>query len=130
MNCVPAVLNLLNLNSPMNVIATIPAAAASSMAACRAVMRLLDYNSDVYVHSLSAAIPSADMPFPRFTMRPEGVLVTTEQITMKEFPATYSKNTLHRYDVEAGHCTTNLDDSHSDNGVDGTLESSEYTAAS
>lgn len=48
-------------------------------------MRLLDYNSDVYVHSVSAALPSSDMPFPRF-VRPEGVLVTTEHITMNEFP--------------------------------------------
>ncbi|KAJ7904319.1 hypothetical protein B0H14DRAFT_2662270 [Mycena olivaceomarginata] len=85
MNCIPAVLNLLNLNSPMNVIATIPAAAVSSMAACRAVMRLLDYNSDIYVHSVSGALPSSDMPFPRF-VRPAGVLVTTEHITMNEFP--------------------------------------------
>ncbi|KAJ6516086.1 hypothetical protein C8R45DRAFT_958749 [Mycena sanguinolenta] len=133
MNCIPAVLNLLNLNSSMNVVATVPAATVSSMAACRAVMRLLDFNSDVYVHSLSAAIPSNDMPFPRFALRQEGVLVTTEQITMKEFPtpqpATYSKNDLHRYDVEAGRREIDIDgDYHSENGVDDALESSEYTA--
>ncbi|KAJ7368098.1 hypothetical protein DFH08DRAFT_675693 [Mycena albidolilacea] len=84
MNCIPAVLNLLNLNSPMNVCVTyyLPAESFNSMAACRAVMRLLEYNSDVYVHSV---MPSSDMPFPRF-VRPEGVLVTTEHITMNEFP--------------------------------------------
>ncbi|KAJ6629203.1 hypothetical protein B0H10DRAFT_30170 [Mycena sp. CBHHK59/15] len=95
-NCIPAVLNLLNLNTPMNVIATIPAATISSIAACRAVMRLLDYNSDVYVHSLATVMPASDprhgtAPYalsavPRFTLtRPEGVLVTTEHITMSEF---------------------------------------------
>ncbi|KAK7061554.1 hypothetical protein R3P38DRAFT_2830137 [Favolaschia claudopus] len=89
MNCIPAVLNLLNLNAPMNVIATIPAAAISSMAACRAVMRLLDFNANAYIHSLGAVIPSSDMPVPRFTFP------TT-------LPTVYSKNDLHRYDVEAG----------------------------
>jgi len=146
MNCVPAVLNLLNLNSPMNVIATIPAATVSSMAACRAVMRLLEYNSEVvYVHSLGAAMPSSDprhsnMPFtlptvPRFALRSEGVLVTTEQITMEEFPSpiptAYRKNDLHRYDLEAGRRAMDIDDdsnSNSDKGVEDTRESSEYTA--
>ncbi|KAJ7638628.1 hypothetical protein FB45DRAFT_903396, partial [Roridomyces roridus] len=96
MNCVPAVLNLLNLN-------------CTSIAACRAVMRLLDYNSDVYIHSL-AVIPSSDLrnstPFalpsvPRFALtRSEGVLVTTEHITMSEIQSpmgaviTYSKTDL------------------------------------
>ncbi|KAJ7086675.1 hypothetical protein C8R44DRAFT_650691 [Mycena epipterygia] len=98
MNCVPAVLNLLNLNSPMNVYVPYPPETNKiSIAACRAVMRLLDYNSDVYVHSLAAVMPSSDprhsnAPFsfpgvPRFMLtRPEGVLVTTEHITMSEFP--------------------------------------------
>ncbi|KAJ7047560.1 hypothetical protein C8F04DRAFT_1247192 [Mycena alexandri] len=145
MNCVPAVLNLLNLNSPMNVIATIPAATVSSIAACRAVMRLLDYNSDVYVHSITAAIPSSDprhsnMPFtfpsvPRFALtRPEGVLVTTEHITMSEFPSplptAFSKTDLHRYDVEAGRRGMDIDDDSNSPSekLDDTLESSEYTA--
>ncbi|KAJ6539154.1 hypothetical protein B0H19DRAFT_345468 [Mycena capillaripes] len=141
MNCVPAVLNLLNLNSPMNVIATIPAATVSSLAACRAVMRLLDYNSELYVHSL-AVMPSSDTrhsnlfpSVPRFTLRPEGVLVTTEQVTMSEFPssipAAYTKNDLRRYDVEAGRCGMEIDGdsgSNSEKGVDDALESSEYTA--
>ncbi|KAF8826541.1 hypothetical protein HHX47_DHR5000306 [Lentinula edodes] len=80
-NCIPAVFNVLNLNTPMNVVATTPAAAVSSIASCRAVMRLLDYTSgDVYVHSVSGAAM-----VPKFaTARPE-VLVTTEHITMSEF---------------------------------------------
>ncbi|KAJ6510002.1 hypothetical protein C8R47DRAFT_1173745 [Mycena vitilis] len=93
MNCIPAVLNLLNLNCD---IATVNV--GSSIAACRAVMRLLDYNSEVYIHSMAAVLPSSDprhsnmLPFslpsvPRFTLaRPDGVLVTTEHITMSEFP--------------------------------------------
>ncbi|KAJ7179320.1 hypothetical protein C8R46DRAFT_1159945 [Mycena filopes] len=98
MNCVPAVLNLLNLNLSACGLFSYNSHSLRSIAACRAVMRLLDYNcSDVYVHSLTAAIPSSDprhsnMPFtfpsvPRFALtRPEGVLVTTEHITMSEFP--------------------------------------------
>ncbi|KAF8974584.1 hypothetical protein BDZ97DRAFT_1751348 [Flammula alnicola] len=62
-NCIPAVLNVLNLNTPMNVIGTIPAATVTSIAACRAVMRLLDFNSnDVYVHSISAAMTGSNPP--------------------------------------------------------------------
>ncbi|KAJ3856950.1 hypothetical protein EV368DRAFT_78244 [Lentinula lateritia] len=97
-NCIPAVFNVLNLNTPMNVVATTPAAAVSSIASCRAVMRLLDYTSgDVYVHSVSGAgqssgnngtrqgHPRASAMVPKFaTARPE-VLVTTEHITMSEF---------------------------------------------
>ncbi|KAJ3887801.1 hypothetical protein GG344DRAFT_80359 [Lentinula edodes] len=97
-NCIPAVFNVLNLNTPMNVVATTPAAAVSSIASCRAVMRLLDYTSgDVYVHSMSGAgqssgnngtrqgHPRASAMVPKFaTARPE-VLVTTEHITMSEF---------------------------------------------
>ncbi|KAJ7283873.1 hypothetical protein C8J57DRAFT_1293850 [Mycena rebaudengoi] len=141
-NCIPAVLNLLNLNTPMNVIATIPAATVSTIAACRAVMRLLDYNSDVYVHSMAAVIPASDprhssAPFalptvPRFTLsRPEGVLVTTEHITMSEFspsvPTTpYNKTDLHRYDAESGRMNGDSS-SNSEKDVD-EIESSEYTA--
>ncbi|KAJ6599284.1 hypothetical protein DFH09DRAFT_1243689 [Mycena vulgaris] len=95
MNAIPAVLNLLDLNFSES--RQVPAATVSSIAACRAVMRLLDYNSDVYVHSMAAVMPSSDprhsvAPFsfpavPRFALtRPEGVLVTTEHITMSEFP--------------------------------------------
>jgi hypothetical protein len=73
------------------------------MAACRAVMRLLDFNcNDVYVHSVSAAMAggnsnSAPVPTTRQSLtshfksqkmgltRPE-IHVTTEHITMAEFP--------------------------------------------
>ncbi|KAJ7774353.1 hypothetical protein DFH07DRAFT_732907 [Mycena maculata] len=97
MNCVPAVLNLLNLNCKRVIHPTRQLNRDRSIAACRAVMRLLDYNSDVYVHSMAAVMPSSDprhssAPFSlpnvaRFALtRPEGVLVTTEHITMSEFP--------------------------------------------
>jgi len=71
------------------------------MAACRAVMRLLDFNcNDVYVHSVSAAMAgnSNNAPVPirqsltshfkppkMGATRPE-IHVTTEHITMAEFP--------------------------------------------
>jgi len=107
-------------------------------------MRLLDYNADVYVHSMAAVMPSSDprysnTPFSlsslsRFMSRP-GVLVTTEHITeLSEFPspipAAYSKTDCRRYDVEAGRHAIDGDGnkSNSEQGVDGTLESSQYTA--
>ncbi|TFL00060.1 hypothetical protein BDV98DRAFT_550413 [Pterulicium gracile] len=115
-NTVPAVLNILNLNDVMNVIATVPAATISSLAACRCVMRLSSYsNSDVYIHSVANYSPGAGAGGPNITFNrpsttvlhhhhrvgagglgtlnmgtstqgPE-VLVTTEQITMAEFSA-------------------------------------------
>ncbi|KAJ7228855.1 hypothetical protein GGX14DRAFT_344925 [Mycena pura] len=100
MNCVPAVLNLLNLNAPMNVYVPIPAATVSSIAACRAVTRLLDFNSDVYVHSLGAVLPTSDPRHStgaRFTLaRPEGVIVTTEHITMSEFACVFDASSVSR----------------------------------
>jgi len=102
-NCVPAVLNVLNLNTPMNVIGTIPAATITSIAACRAVIRLLEFRtSDIYVHSASAinnSNPARHGVAPRALSkahkialtRPE-VHVTTEHITMAEFPASGSNS--------------------------------------
>ncbi|KAJ3778361.1 hypothetical protein FB446DRAFT_833755 [Lentinula raphanica] len=91
-NCIPAVFNVLNLNTPMNVVATTPAAAV------RAVMRLLDYTSgDVYVHSMSGAAqssgnnptrqvqPRVSAVVPKFATARAEVMVTTEHITMSEF---------------------------------------------
>ncbi|KAH8106235.1 hypothetical protein BXZ70DRAFT_426153 [Cristinia sonorae] len=55
-NAIPAVFNVLNLNPIMNVIATIPAATFSCIAACRLVVRLQDFNrnsGDIFVNSAS-----------------------------------------------------------------------------
>lgn len=95
-NCIPAVLNVLDLNTPMNVIATIPAATITSIAATRAVIRLLEFSAtDVYVHSMSnvagsnptrrGAMAAKSQKFNALT-RPE-IHVTTEHITMAEFPS-------------------------------------------
>jgi len=49
-NAVPAILNVLQLNTAMNVIATVPAATVASIAACRLVIRLQDFrNRDVCI---------------------------------------------------------------------------------
>ncbi|TFK56073.1 hypothetical protein OE88DRAFT_1652664 [Heliocybe sulcata] len=90
-NSVPAILNVLNLNTTMNVIATVPAATVASIAACRAVIRLQDYaKRDPYVHSASLIANevrfSRYMPAvktPRYTTRPE-IRVTTDQIVMQD----------------------------------------------
>lgn len=107
MNSVPAVLNILNLNTPMNVVATIPAATVTSVASSRAVIRLLEFSpGEVYVHSIPAVTnshptrqsgaPYAIPKSSKYTKRPE-VHVTTEHLTMAEFPPStpaspYSKN--------------------------------------
>ncbi|EAU84579.2 hypothetical protein CC1G_00098 [Coprinopsis cinerea okayama7 len=94
MNCIPAVLNILNLNTPMNVIATVPAASITSIAACRAVIRLVEFrSSDQFVPSASFGTNQGRRAFPaavpgkptKSSTRPE-VHVTTEHITMAEFP--------------------------------------------
>ncbi|KAF5387597.1 hypothetical protein D9615_000197 [Tricholomella constricta] len=111
-NCIPAVLNVLNLNTPMNVIATIPAATITSIAACRAVIRLLEFSSsDVYVHSMSnitsthpirhSIAPYALPKSPKYALTRPEVHVTTEHITMAEFPPSganspYSKSHSHQ----------------------------------
>ncbi|KAF5393982.1 hypothetical protein D9757_000207 [Collybiopsis confluens] len=95
-NCIPAVFNVLNLNLLMNVIATIPAAAITSIASCRAVMRLFEFTSnEVYVHSGMAQSGSGPhitrnpriSAAPQFAMARPEVIVTTEHITMSEFPS-------------------------------------------
>jgi len=99
-NTVPAVLNILNLNVEMNIIATVPAATISAIAACRSVIRLGEFSSEVYVHSSSIITTTNDpmgnmgsptrisMPAKSFSMRkpssrPE-VHVKTESFTMAE----------------------------------------------
>ncbi|KAH0587380.1 hypothetical protein H2248_006177 [Termitomyces sp. 'cryptogamus'] len=115
-NCIPAVLNVLNLNTPMNVMATIPAATVTSIAACRAVIRLLDFKSnDVYVHSMSNIasvhpIRHSIAPYspksPKYALKRPEVHVTTEHITMAEFspssadsPYSNSKNRTSSVDL-------------------------------
>jgi len=79
-NCIPAVLAVLDLNTIMNVIATIPAATITAIASCRAVIRLLEFSSgDVFVQGKTGLISKAHK-----TTRPE-IHVTTEHITMGEF---------------------------------------------
>ena len=45
-NCIATVLLLLNLNPVMNIIATVPAAVASTTVACRGFVRLSTWNSE------------------------------------------------------------------------------------
>ncbi|KAL1723647.1 hypothetical protein EV715DRAFT_246294 [Schizophyllum commune] len=113
-NCIPAVLNVLNLNAMMNVIATIPAASISSILACRCVMRLLEFNTtDVYVHTISGlnSIPGGRESFTPYThtkdlgvhtksqaysiTRPAEVVITTEHYSMAEFASPSRTTTPH-----------------------------------
>lgn len=69
-----------------------------TIAACRAVIRLLEFSSgEVYIHSMPAIANGNPKYLPK---RPE-VHVTTEHITMAEFSPSganspYSKNHSHR----------------------------------
>ncbi|KAH8830322.1 hypothetical protein DL96DRAFT_1668218 [Flagelloscypha sp. PMI_526] len=76
-NCIPAVFNVLNLNTPMNV----PAAAISSIVACRAVIRLLDFNPTQDVFTFKP--PSGNSRSCDLGM---SVHITTEHITLSELP--------------------------------------------
>jgi len=106
LNGVPAVLNVINLNPSMNIIATVPAATLSAIAACRAVIRLQEFSgqADYYVHSTSAitAGGNADARMttrfgpgkpPRFALTRPEVQVTTDRITMRTFEDTRSPET-------------------------------------
>ncbi|KAL5508329.1 hypothetical protein ACEPAH_5948 [Sanghuangporus vaninii] len=97
-NSIPAVLDSLDLNTPMNIIATVPAATVSAIAACRCVVRLQEYGtSDVYVNNASGVgsmdgrvrfSSTAHMGITSFgktsriVQRPE-VHIRTDQITME-----------------------------------------------
>ncbi|KAI0080752.1 hypothetical protein K474DRAFT_1589454 [Panus rudis PR-1116 ss-1] len=98
-NALPAIFNVLNLNGHLTDICIllheqVPAATIASIAACRLVIRLQEFNKDVYVHSGSgnnALPPNAGRfgtittprgyPMPR---RPE-VHVTTDHYVMQDF---------------------------------------------
>ncbi|TCD71332.1 hypothetical protein EIP91_011103 [Steccherinum ochraceum] len=79
-NALPAVFNVINLNAVMNVIATIPAATISSIAACRLVVRLQDFNrnGDIFISSGSYSNQS-----PRAPIRPE-VCITTDHFVLND----------------------------------------------
>ncbi|KAF9779496.1 hypothetical protein BJ322DRAFT_1113306 [Thelephora terrestris] len=94
-NAVPAVLNVLQLNNAMNVIATVPAATVASIAACRLVIRLQDFrNRDVCIGDDCIAGSSKDgkgrgsrISAPVFRRSPAGVSqikVTTSHIVMED----------------------------------------------
>ncbi|RPD61894.1 hypothetical protein L226DRAFT_571294 [Lentinus tigrinus ALCF2SS1-7] len=101
-NALPAILNVVNLNAIMNLIATVPAAVLSAVAAGRTVISLPDPedDDDVYVHSATQItaprLPaSAALRFSkntRYPPRPE-VHVTTDQIVMEDFDASPSSVT-------------------------------------
>jgi hypothetical protein len=115
-NCIPAVLNILNLNSIMNVIATIPAATITAIAACRAVMRLLEFSSnEVYVHTTSVISSAKPQPPKKYTLTRPEVHVTTEHITMGELES--SQN-------DPAKRTSSLDFASTANGSDSPYEKS------
>ncbi|THH11534.1 hypothetical protein EW145_g599 [Phellinidium pouzarii] len=100
-NAIPAVLNSLNLNTPMNIVATVPAATVAAIAACRCVVRLQDYrNADHFMSTSNLSQPQrsslgfsfdgrfvaryasgAGISKPPRVARPE-VHIRTDQITM------------------------------------------------
>ncbi|KAH8113416.1 hypothetical protein DFH11DRAFT_1775269, partial [Phellopilus nigrolimitatus] len=102
-NAIPAILDTLNLNSEcMPLVATVPAATVAAIAACRCVVRLQDYRSDVLTSSSGYGQNTIDgrvvrympggasvtgissglgMKAPRF-VRPE-VHIRTDQIKME-----------------------------------------------
>lgn len=111
-NAVPAILNVLQLNTVMNIIATVPAAAVAAIAACRLVIRLQDFNkADPYVHSSQIAhdarfnLGKSSVRSPksqRFTgiSRPE-IHVTTDHIVMQDLSPITASTAVMPYDIES-----------------------------
>ncbi|KAF9534413.1 hypothetical protein CPB83DRAFT_844212, partial [Crepidotus variabilis] len=60
---------------------------SSSIAACRAVMRLLDFSAgELFIHSISGGVTSSNPPvITRHPLNRPEIRVTTEQITKAEF---------------------------------------------
>jgi len=94
-NAVPAILNIFQLNTGMNVIATVPAATVASIAACRLVIRLQDFrNRDVCIGEDGTGSSkkgegrgSRPISAPMFRRSPAGVSqikVTTTHIVMED----------------------------------------------
>lgn len=95
-NAIPAILNVLQLNTVMNVIATVPAATVASIAACRLIIRLQDFrNRDVCLGEECVGGNTKDrhghgsgqISAPKFSRSPAGVSqikVTTSHIVMED----------------------------------------------
>lgn len=90
----PAILSALNLNATMNVIAVVPAATMSAIAAGRLVMRLEDVSERRYARNPAALTVHSGKCFPAgrrshttgIRPTPE-VHVTTDRVTFEDFPA-------------------------------------------
>jgi len=131
-NSIPAMFNILDLNIVMNIILTVPAAALSSIAACRVVIRLQDFKQpDLYVHSSANILHGKSRAggaskSTRFTLTRPEIHVHTEHITMSNFspsPATPPHG-------ERNASRTSIDETTKDIGVNYEKESStHYTHA-
>lgn len=136
-NAVPAILNVLQLNTVMNVIATVPAATVASIAACRLVIRLQDFrNRDVCIDDDCIPGSSKDrqgrgsqpLSAPAFRRSPAGISqirVTTSHIVMEdmESPTTAVGNesftcTSPLKDVKKKKSTTDLEANYQDSKFD------------
>ncbi|TBU48466.1 hypothetical protein BD309DRAFT_1015556 [Dichomitus squalens] len=95
-NALPAIFSIVNLNTTMDLITTVPVTVMTVISATRTVTRLPDMDDDdIYVHSAtqlaSPRVPNAAYRFTqnktvRYPARPE-VHVTTDQIVMEDFAA-------------------------------------------
>ncbi|OJA15302.1 hypothetical protein AZE42_00954 [Rhizopogon vesiculosus] len=128
-NAVPAVLAVLNFNDEMNVIATVPAAVVSAIAAFRAVIRLNAFNASkrekihnnlslgdrISTPSLGHGSPTGLVSFlPSYkTMKPE-VHVIAERITTDELGSSQSATSKSPYSHErdSDRASINIDSKH------------------
>jgi len=102
-NSVPVILNVMQLNNVMNVIATVPAATIAAIAACRLVIRLQEFTKpDSYIHTSQmthdtrfALGRNGNSPRPaRFggAARPEIHVTTDRHISVHDFSPTTAVN--------------------------------------
>jgi len=131
-NAVPAILNVLQLNTVMNVIATVPAATVASIAACRLVIRLQDFrNRDVCIGEDCGTGNSKNregrgsrpISTPMFRRSPGGVSqikVTTSHIVMEdiESPTTAVNETFICVSPVKKKSTTDLEGQYQDSKFD------------
>ncbi|KAI0921522.1 hypothetical protein AcW2_006467 [Taiwanofungus camphoratus] len=93
----------------MNIIATVPAATFSAIAACRAVIRLHEFtHTDVYVHSATQMVPKLRGNNAERSLRAQAAMfarpevhVTMDHIIMEDFSPSADTHEAKGCDLEA-----------------------------
>jgi len=105
-NLFPAVFSLMNLNSVMNIICSVPAATCSTIVACRSFVRLSEFtNKDVYIHTSmpyngTKAVIGHTKSAHRKNVEPLGVHITMDTYARHDIET--DRMSSPTYDLESG----------------------------